>query len=228
MADAQHSQAMSEPTSERPTARAPGPPPTLVFVFGPPAVGKMTFGQALADLTGLKLLHNHLTIELLLPFFAYGSPPFTRLNWEFRTRILEENAASSLPGLIVTCVWDFDEPQDRARMDAHAAIFRRVGGAVYYVELAATLAVRLERNHTTERRASKPSKADVTASEARLLRNEQLHRMNSQGDFPYPAQHLKLQTDEQDPLAVAPRFGTALGCNRRSSAHEDYRSVPSW
>jgi len=211
MADAGLAHTRSEPTSDPPAARAPGTPPTLVFLFGPPAVGKMTVGRALAGLTGLTLLHNHLTIELLLPFFAYGSPPFNRLNWEFRTRILEEIAASALPGVIVTCVWDFAEPHDRARMDAHAAIFRRVGGAVYYAELAAALAVRLDRNRTPERLASKPSKADVAASEARLLRNEQVHRMNSQGDFPYPELHLKLQTDELDPLAAAQQIRDRFG-----------------
>jgi shikimate kinase len=35
----------------------------LVILFGPPAVGKMTVGQQLANLTGFKLFHNHMTIE---------------------------------------------------------------------------------------------------------------------------------------------------------------------
>jgi shikimate kinase len=42
----------------------------LVILFGPPAVGKMTVGQQLANLTGFKLFHNHMTIELALNFFA--------------------------------------------------------------------------------------------------------------------------------------------------------------
>ena len=41
----------------------------FVVIFGPPAVGKMTVGQELAKLTGLKLFHNHMTIELVLNFF---------------------------------------------------------------------------------------------------------------------------------------------------------------
>src|SRR4051812_27631986 len=70
----------------------------FVVLFGPPAVGKMTVGQALASLTGLKLLHNHMTIELLLPLFSYGTPAFTQLNHEFRRRNIEEVAQSDLPG----------------------------------------------------------------------------------------------------------------------------------
>ncbi|MEO6875756.1 MAG: shikimate kinase, partial [Opitutaceae bacterium] len=36
----------------------------LVFIVGAPAVGKMTVGDALAKRTGLRLFHNHLTIDL--------------------------------------------------------------------------------------------------------------------------------------------------------------------
>ncbi len=45
----------------------------FVLLFGPQAVGKMTVGQELERLTGLKLFHNHMTIDLVAPFFSYGS-----------------------------------------------------------------------------------------------------------------------------------------------------------
>jgi shikimate kinase len=32
----------------------------FVLIFGPQAVGKMTVGQELAKITGLKLFHNHI------------------------------------------------------------------------------------------------------------------------------------------------------------------------
>jgi hypothetical protein len=35
---------------------------TLVIIFGPPAVGKMTVGLELERLTGFRLLHNHMTV----------------------------------------------------------------------------------------------------------------------------------------------------------------------
>ena len=41
----------------------------LVLIFGPQAVGKMTVGQELAKITGLKLFHNHMTIDLVSNFF---------------------------------------------------------------------------------------------------------------------------------------------------------------
>ncbi len=70
----------------------------LVVIFGPPAVGKMAVGRELAKLTGFKLFHNHMTIELVIEFFDYGTPKFNILNQEFRRRIFEEVASSDLPG----------------------------------------------------------------------------------------------------------------------------------
>jgi hypothetical protein len=42
--------------------------PLLLFVVGPPAVGKMSVGQAIAERTGLRLFHNHISIELAPSF----------------------------------------------------------------------------------------------------------------------------------------------------------------
>lgn len=41
----------------------------FILIFGPQAVGKMTVGQELAKLTDLKIFHNHMTIDLVSPFF---------------------------------------------------------------------------------------------------------------------------------------------------------------
>src|SRR3954466_8663187 len=83
--------------------------PLLLFVVGPPAVGKMTVGAAIAQRTGLRLFHNHQTIDLVLRFFPFGTPPFQRLVVDLRRRILEEVAASDLPGIIFTFVRAFDQ-----------------------------------------------------------------------------------------------------------------------
>src|SRR5688500_20387399 len=109
--------------------------PTLVFIVGPPAVGKMTVGAALAARTGLRLFHNHRTIDLVLPFFAFGSPPFGRLVTAFRRRILGEDASSDLPGLIFTYVRSFDQASDDAEVEAYSVIFKQQSGAVFCVVL---------------------------------------------------------------------------------------------
>jgi hypothetical protein len=166
----------------------------LVLIVGPPAVGKMTVGHELAARTGLRLFHNHHTIDLVLRFFEFGSPPFTRLVSEFRRRILEEVAASDLPGLIFTYVWAFDQPTDSASVERFAEIFRTRGGRVLFVELEATQAERLRRNETEFRLAEKPSKRDLEASRRRLLENDAQYRLNSASEFDGRDDYLRIDT----------------------------------
>jgi hypothetical protein len=72
--------------------------PALLVITGPPAVGKMTVGLEVAKLTGFRVFHNHLTIDPVLRFFAFGTPPFDRLVGAWRQQLLAEVAASDLPG----------------------------------------------------------------------------------------------------------------------------------
>src|SRR5919205_3229694 len=141
----------------------------FVVIFGPPAVGKMSVGHELARLTGFRLFHNHMTIELALNFFGFGEPQFHRLVDEFRRRIFEEVAASDLPGLIFTYVWAFDLASDDATVEEYSEIFRARGGRVVYVELETTQEERLRRNETEFRLAAKPFKRDLAASRQQLL-----------------------------------------------------------
>jgi shikimate kinase len=45
----------------------------FILITGPQAVGKMTVGQELEKITGLKLFHNHMSIELVLAHLNYFS-----------------------------------------------------------------------------------------------------------------------------------------------------------
>lgn len=190
-----------------------GRTPTLVFLIGPPAVGKMTVGLALAARTGLRLFHNHLSIEAVLPIFPFGSAPFGRLVGEFRQRIFEEVAASDLPGLIFTYVWAFDDPHDQAFVARMKDLFEAAGGRSVFVELWADLETRLARNATDLRLLHKPSKRDVARSRERLLDNEARHRMTSDGDFPFP-NHLRIDNTERTPEEVAAAIADHFGLPR--------------
>src|SRR5688500_2466955 len=164
----------------------------FVVIFGPPAVGKMTVGHELAKITGLKLFHNHMTIDLVLNFFEFGEAPFFRLVSEFRRRVFEEVAASELPGLIFTFVWALDLKSERNFIDSSCAIFRENGAEVYFVELEAELSERLKRNEAPSRLSEKPSKRDVKTSRELLLEHHEKYRLNSSGDFFYTDNYLKI------------------------------------
>lgn len=55
----------------------------LVFVYGPPAAGKYTVSQRVAQITGLALFHNHLVVDTVASVFPFGSPSFVRLREQF-------------------------------------------------------------------------------------------------------------------------------------------------
>jgi hypothetical protein len=162
---------------------ADGTPPLLLVVVGPPAVGKMSVGQAIAERTGLRLFHNHISIELALRYFDYGTPAFHRIDGGIRRLIIEEVAASDLPGLVFTFVWAFSVPGDQAVIDGYARPFRERGARVLFVELEATQAERLKRSAGISRLAEKPSRRDLDASRRDLLKLDARYQLNSGGKF---------------------------------------------
>jgi len=188
--------------------------PTLVFIVGPPAVGKMTVGHELAQRTGFKLFHNHHTIDLALRFFAFGTPPFHRLVNEFRRRILEEVAASDLPGVIFTFVWAFDHTSDDATVEEYSKIFRDRGGRVVYGELETTQEERLRRNETEFRLAEKPFKRDLDASRRQLLELDARYQLNSRGRFGGKQDYLHIDNTNLAAAEVADRIVETFGFRR--------------
>ena len=190
---------------------ASGGPKTLVILFGPPAVGKMTVGDALARRTGLRLFHNHLTIDLALRFFEFGTPAFGRLVSEFRTRIFEEVAASTLPGMIFTYVWALDLESDTRFVERVSGLFRAHGADVWLVELEASQPERLRRNETEFRLAEKRPKRDIARSRALLLEHDEKYRLNSQDEFVGRSDYLRIDNTELTPEEVAERIIERFG-----------------
>lgn len=151
----------------------------LIIIFGPQAVGKMTVGQELERITSLKLFHNHMTIELVSPFFSYGTPTGRRLVQQFRQAIFEEVAQSDLPGIIFTFVWAFDLEGDWNYIREIRQMFESKGAETIFVELEAEVEERLERNRSPHRLAHKPTKRNIAFSEGDLLKTMEHHRLNS-------------------------------------------------
>lgn len=151
----------------------------FILIFGPPAVGKMSVGRELEKLTGIKLFHNHMTIELVAPFFYFGTKSFNRLVTLFRKEIFKEVAKSDLKGIIFTFVWAFNLPSEEKYLKKVLKVFEAEKADIYFVELEADIKERLKRNKTAERLEHKPTKRDLKKSEYFLLEDEKKIRMNS-------------------------------------------------
>jgi hypothetical protein len=179
---------------------------TLVIIFGPPAVGKMTVGLELERLTGFRLFHNHMTVDPVVRLFPFNSPAYLRLLTEFRRRIFEEYAATDSRGLIFTFVWALDDPQDRAFVDSTARMFIDRGAEICFVELEATQAERLRRNETPLRLAEKRPQRDTVGSRAFLLDADRMYQLNTREAFFYPERYLKIDNTALTPDVVARRI----------------------
>ena len=175
----------------------------LIIIFGPLAAGKMTVGQELEKLTELKLFHNHMTIELVLPFFEMKSASFRKLVDSFRIQLFEEVAKSDLKGLIFTYVWELDQKKDWDFVDRVVEIFSREGATICYVELEADVEVRIERNKTPNRLKNKPSKMDFKASEEELIETDRKHTLNfNEEEFVRP-NYIRIDNSRIDAMEAA-------------------------
>lgn len=175
----------------------------LLFLFGDAAVGKMTVGQELMKLTGLRLFHNHMTIEPVLEIFGqYNTAAINRL----RQVIFEEFAKTDHYGMIFTFMWAFDQRSDWEYVEQIKSIFQPYGTEFYYVELVAPLEVRLERNATENRLQNKASKRDVETSNQRLLRDDSNYRLESRdGEIPFE-NYMKIDNSNLSPALAAQKI----------------------
>ena len=153
----------------------------------------MAVGKELESLTGIRLFHNHMSIEPVLNFFPFGHPSFGRIVNTFRDTLFREVAVSDLPGLCFTYVWDIDRTGDNVFVDKTCQLFEDAGANVSLVELRASLDERLRRNRTEDRIREKPSKRDLEESERRLLKLEEIHKMNSDGEVPSRHPHIVIE-----------------------------------
>jgi hypothetical protein len=118
--------------------------PTLVYLYGPPAVGKLTVATELHALTGIPLFHNHLTIDAVKAVFAFKSPPFVDVVHRLRVDVFETAARHGIDVLFTNnSVWDL--PDGRALFVGFAETARQrvedAGGRVAFVQLTAPVDV---------------------------------------------------------------------------------------
>lgn len=151
----------------------------LVIITGPHAVGKMTVGQELCRLTGMKLFHNHMTIDVVSDLFDSMPAERARLTELFRHEIFDSFSRSGEYGMVFTYMWAFDEPGDWKYIRDVEELFASRGAQVYYVELEAHKDVRWERNHSENRLLNKPSKRDLKRSDWLFETIEGRYRLNS-------------------------------------------------
>ncbi len=121
----------------------------LIFLHGLPGVGKLTVARQLARLTGYRLFHNHLTVDLVESVFEFGSAPFVELRESIWLAVFRAAAGEGLSGLVFTFVFERTVRDDFVGRVVEAVEGR--GGEVLFTELRC-------RRDELERRLPEPSR----------------------------------------------------------------------
>jgi hypothetical protein len=129
---------------------------TLVYLYGPPAAGKLTIAERLAELTGSRLFHNHLTVNAITPVFGFASPAFTEVLHRLRLDVFATAARAGVD-LIFTnnSAWSGQDARQRfvTFADSAARVVAQHGGTTRFVQIMAPLSVLESRLADDSRRA---------------------------------------------------------------------------
>jgi hypothetical protein len=143
-------------------------------------VGKLTVALELEKLTGYRLFHNHLTVDLATSIFPFGTEPFIQLReeiWLATFRLAVQTGTS----LIFTFAPEKTVNQDF--IEKTTTTIESNGGNVVFVELVCT-------EETLSNRLDEPSRTKFGK-----LKSAEYHELKSGGAFNYRLIHSALTLD---------------------------------
>jgi len=166
----------------------------LIFLYGPAAAGKLTVGRALQQMTGFRLFHNHLVVDMLLSVFQFGTPAFVRLREQTWLSVFEEAATD---GISLIFTFAPENTVDPGFIESAIATMQNAGGKICFVELTCPVEV-------LEQRMENPSRAQFL----KLRSVETFRELRRRGadNFPAPPADLSIDTSTVEPAEAAHRI----------------------
>jgi tRNA uridine 5-carbamoylmethylation protein Kti12 len=168
----------------------------LIFLYGPPAVGKLTVGLELQKKLDYRLFYNHLIINALAEIFGYDRPERRELVREFRKRIIEEAVKDNID-MIVTA-----GTSGNGIFEYYEELFdsvKKYGGDLCLVQLAADSETILNRVNNDSRK-----KYGKFYSKEKL--EESIHKYPEMFDKYPKINHLTIDTKNVSPIEAADKI----------------------
>ena len=163
----------------------------LIFFHGAPAVGKLTVARELARVTGFRLFHNHLTVDLVSSLFVFGSEPFIVLREQIWLAAFAGAARQN-----VSLIFTFNPERTVRERFIQQAIdtVESAGGKLVFVELTCA-------EEQLERRIENASRKEF----GKLASVEEYRSLKDAGAFQFPKlpNGISLDTTSQSPADTA-------------------------
>ncbi len=180
----------------------------VVFIYGPAAAGKFTIGSRVADALEIPLFHNHLTVDLALSLFEFGSEGFKAVRAAIWRTAFREAARS---GTAFVFTFHPEATVETGLVQELIETIEGEKGSVFLVELLCARETVLERLDAPSR------KAFGKLTDASLYQT-----IEAAGGFDYaglPEPALQIDTTVMQPEAAAAVIVDAL--RARDGASED-------
>jgi chloramphenicol 3-O-phosphotransferase len=176
----------------------------LIFLHGPAAAGKLTVARELAHMTGLRLFHNHLTVDALTAVFDFGTEPFILLREQIWLTIFREAAQRN-----ISLIFTFAPERTVGPCFIQHTIdaVESAGGRVLFVALECPV-------EELERRITSASRAAF----GKLRSLELFRELNQTGAFAYPQlpdSGLSIDTSRMSPREAASKICTFFSLEQR-------------
>jgi hypothetical protein len=177
--------------------------PLLVYLYGPPASGKLTIAEQLVERTGFRLFHNHLTVNAVAPVFPFGTDAFSEVLHRLRLDVFATAARHGID-LIFTNNSAWSGVSGRADFVAFAerveSAVRENGGRTVFVQIAAPQLVLEERVSGSSR-----------VGHGKLVDVQRLRELLRTHDpSPLHATDLRVDSSKVSPTEAAARIAAAI------------------
>jgi hypothetical protein len=171
----------------------------LVFIYGAPGTGKLTVAREVSRLTGLKLFHNHLTVDLAASLFEHGSPEYFDYVRHLRLEAFERAAKADVDLIFTFWYSSISGPS----VERYRNVIETTGGEILFVRLHC-------RPEILEQRVTSASRQNWKISSVQELRDAFAQYPTSFVDA-IPGTQLEIDNSDLEPEVVAEQIVTHFG-----------------
>lgn len=170
----------------------------LIFLYGAPAVGKLTVAQELAKISDICIFDNHQIIDLIEPLLTRQYPGFTNFIYETQRNIALEAVKANQKNIVTTFAYAANEKSDVKFVMQFITDMRAQGGEVYPIFLHS-------KPDTLRERVTQPSREAY----GKVTKLEVINSMIDRYDFDTPVNidgNFLIETDRLSASEIAKKI----------------------